>query len=307
MPVVNHKTAGLNISEQHKCFVKNMQTAAKNYFRGKKYNVDKSHPYILESSEDWRKNIIQSEVAEWIKLKGYKLHRWIHNGLSSQAMLFNLIGQLVVKKDYEPLMNILGLDNFGKPDENSIGIFEYENAAILNERKGQPTSIDFALLNESAGSVFIEAKFTESEFGGCSKFKECNCGKVNPLINNKRCYYYSQGMFYWPLLEDYNILDKEQRNAEICPLADHYQFYRELLFSVEQQGYFFLLYDERNPYFVNQYPGDYRGIFTRLCSKLPEDIRKRASAISIQKLCNSIKESRGHEGWIQEFAEKYGL
>ncbi len=307
MPAVNHKPADLNLSEQHKHFFQNMQKVAKNYFKARKYNVDKSHPYILESPEDWQKNIILSEVAEWIKLKEYKLHRWIHNGLSSQAMLFNLIGPLVVKNEYKSILNILDLDDVAKPEKGVIGIYEYENAAILNERKGQPTSIDFALLNKSAGSIFIEAKFTESEFGKCSKFKQCNCDKVNPMINDSKCYYYSQGMFYWPLLQEHNILNEEQKNAKLCPLADHYQFYRELLFAVEQQGYFVLIYDERNPYFVNQYKGEYEGIFTRLCSSLPEEICKRVSAISIQKLFNSIKTLHEQSVWTKEFAEKYGM
>ncbi len=64
-------------------------------------------PYLLAEWEDWGSNIILPEVAEYITKerqirsakKGFPLHKYIHHGLSSQAMLLNLVGPLIVRQD----------------------------------------------------------------------------------------------------------------------------------------------------------------------------------------------------------------
>jgi hypothetical protein len=67
--------------------------------------VNPRFSYLLAGWEDWPKNIILPEVAKYIKDeqaqcieqgRGFPLHKYIHHGLSSQAMLFNLIGPLVI-------------------------------------------------------------------------------------------------------------------------------------------------------------------------------------------------------------------
>jgi POLQ-like helicase len=309
MLAAGQKLESLNISANHKAFVGSMQKTAADYFSAHEYKTDEHYPYILKKHDDWKNNIILPGVADLLKRQKIerKLHRWIHHGLSSQAMLFNLVGPLVLKEDYEPLINVLEGKGIGRPAEGAVGIFEYENPAILNERKGQPTSVDFALLTEAKGSVFIEAKFTESAFGQCSKFQECKCRRANPLNNDNRCYYYSHGMLYWQLLLEHNMLDTDFQKAEQCPLAEYYQFYREVLFAVEQGGYFVLLHDERNPAFVNLNPKGDQGIFTTLKSRLPQNVQQKVASISVQELFHAIKESGRHEDWIVAFAEKYDL
>ena len=68
--------------------------------------------YLLDRWQDWPKNIILPEVAQFIqaeqsrrsqKKESFPLHKYIHHGLSSQAMVFNLVGPFVVQNNLIPL------------------------------------------------------------------------------------------------------------------------------------------------------------------------------------------------------------
>jgi len=82
------------------------------WFADKGFAVSARYPYILADREEWSQNIILPEVAQYIReeharrealRQGFPLHKYIHHGLSSQAMLFNLVGPLIVAKDLDPL------------------------------------------------------------------------------------------------------------------------------------------------------------------------------------------------------------
>ena len=93
---------------RHRYFEHYLQTAAASWFAARSLRVRSKMPYILAEWEDWHSNVILPEVAEYVKTerrkrKGFPLHKYIHHGLSSQAMLFNLVGPLIVKDDLEPL------------------------------------------------------------------------------------------------------------------------------------------------------------------------------------------------------------
>jgi hypothetical protein len=100
MPATIEMSPALNISSQHKKFVEQMRKNAAGYFRKREYLTSGRQPYILKEKKDWHNNIILPEVANLIQSDGCKLHRWIHHGLSSQAMLFNLIGPLLTRRHY---------------------------------------------------------------------------------------------------------------------------------------------------------------------------------------------------------------
>ena len=86
-----------------------LQRQTAGYFKSKGYKVNSRNEYILANRDDWQKNIIVPEVARYVTEekryreqteKPFPLHKWIHHGLSSQACLFNLLGEFVVKRDY---------------------------------------------------------------------------------------------------------------------------------------------------------------------------------------------------------------
>lgn len=135
---------------RHRWFVDQVRTAATAWFRSKELPVNSKYPYILAEWGDWPKNIILTEVAKYIgnisesqRADGlnFPLHKYIHHGLSSQAMLFNLAGPLLVRNDLLPLRNVIERKGLEWPDGETRAMFEYEDRNIFNEDSGQPTSL----------------------------------------------------------------------------------------------------------------------------------------------------------------------
>ena len=162
--------------------------------------------YILASREEWSRNIILPEVVEYIKAqksghgsegKGYPIHKYIHHGLSSQAMLFNLIGPLIVRDDLDPLRRSLEKIGVKWPEGQVEAAFEYENRGVFEENQGQPTSIDLVIgeVGETP-NLFLEFKFVEKEFGGCSLFEGGDCDGRNPYPELDNCYLHNIGRRY---------------------------------------------------------------------------------------------------------------
>ena len=180
----------------------------------------------------------------------FPLHKYIHHGLSSQALLFNLVGPLIVEHDLTPLKNVIERKGLIWPDVNAIAEFEFEERTIFNEDSGQPTSIDLVIKNSfDKPTLFIESKLVEKEFGSCSVYKDGDCNGQNPINNLSSCYLHFIGRTYWNLLEKYGFLNTQIAKDSLCVLVNNYQFFREVLFALEYDGVFILLSDERNPTF----------------------------------------------------------
>jgi POLQ-like helicase len=300
----------------HHVFESHLQEKAESYFRRKGYAVRKEQPYILAEREQWPHNIILPEVVNSIKEEmkqcakqhiGFTLHAFIHHGLSSQAMLFNLMGPLVVRVDFEPIRAVLEAKGVNWPEGKITAQFEFEDRKVFNEVNGQPTSIDLVLHNDSGPSLFVEAKFVEHEFGGCSVFKRGDCDGRNPAGQLSLCYLHHIGHRYWELMSDHDVLNDAWKSSPVCPLANYYQFFRVLLFALHHDGLFVFLHDNRNPTFSCKGSDGYRGIFAFLVSTLPPQLRSKIIEVSIQELFASIRKSGRHAGWTGEFVEKYGM
>ncbi len=144
---------------KHKVFEKELRKAASAWFEEKAFPVHSRMAYCLAGWEHWEKNIILDEVAEYINRckdecekegKPYPLHKYLHHGLSSQAAAFNLVGPLITRDDYEPLMKALGEQGVDLDAEVCSAEFEYEDRDVFNEDAGQPTSIDVVLRDGAA-------------------------------------------------------------------------------------------------------------------------------------------------------------
>ena len=90
---------------RYKQFEQQLRQSASNWFDVKGFQSHPNMPYCLREWSDWKKNIILDEVSLYIeKVKDdceaggrpFPLHKFIHHGLSSQAMAFNLIGPLII-------------------------------------------------------------------------------------------------------------------------------------------------------------------------------------------------------------------
>jgi hypothetical protein len=232
----------------------------------------------LASREEWPHNIILPEVAAYIEeehgrrgaqQQGFPLHKWIHHGLSSQAMLFNLVGPLIVRGNLEPLRQAFDQQEIAWPEGDVSGCFEYEDREVFNEDAGQPTSVDLMLEGEEGSPrLLVEGKLVEREFGGCSLFGAGDCDGRNPAGEFSLCYLHHIRRKYWELLKKHGFLSGPIGQNATCILATYYQFFREVIFSLELGGSFVLLSDERSPTFICDGPQGRRGLMPFLLSLL---------------------------------------
>lgn len=294
---------------RYKDFEVQLRASNQRWFAARGLTVNPRMPYLLARWEDWPGNIIVPEVVQYINEErarrkaarvGFSLNKYVHNGLSSQAMLFNLVGPLVVRNDFAPLRAACESGGIAWPVGEIRLSLEYEDRAVFNEDARQPTSIDLVVQGEPA--LFIEAKLVERKFGGCSIFAKGNCDGRNPVHEFGRCYLHRIGRAYWKKLEEFGFTEGPLKQEKLCPLAVHYQFFREVLFALARGGTFVLLYDERNPTFFCQE----RGVMPLLREFVPEAYQERVQAIQIQAVVESVRASGCHP-WIGEFERKYGL
>jgi hypothetical protein len=297
---------------QFKDFRRAQNQFAIDWFQKKQYSVQTKYPFILKEYEDWRMNIILPEVADFIQCtkdvyekKGdpFPLHKYIHHGLSSQAMLFNLIGDPARIKDHTFFQNI-----FDFPaviiDANSEFLFELSDRNVFNERQQQPTSFDFAVLNATGKHIFLEAKYVEAEFGQCSTIEGGECDGLNPVMDSQLCYLTHKGRKYWELMNKYQLGTAYEKSL-ICPLAIYYQFYREFMFALERNGYYVILYDKRNPAFLKSAPAGPRGLIPTLLNSVPPDLQPYIKTMQIQDVVDVL--DRAGYGWVSDFKGKYGI
>jgi hypothetical protein len=301
---------------KHGTFIKHLRRSAKEWFFEKQFSTHSKMPYCLANLQDWKNNIILDEVSEYVELvekdceqsgKPFPLHKYVHHGLSSQAMAFNLIGPLIIRNNYEPLIRLLQKKNIVDAQKVVSAIFEYEDRTVFNEDSGQPTSIDVVLCDETQNPVvFLECKLAEKGFGGCSVFAHGDCNGENPLSNKNQCYLHFIGRKYWDLIEKYKFSENLYKERQ-CVFVAHYQFFREVLLSLEKGGVFVLLSDERSPVFHCELDGVNRGLMSFLITFVPDALKNRIISISVQELIKEIRHSENHNDWLDEFERKYGL
>jgi len=284
------------------------------YFKKKGYQVfSPTKGYILRNRNDWGKNIISDKVSNYIqeqkdehhkKNKPFPLHKWIHHGLSSQALLFNLLGPLVVDKQWHIFNEILHQAGIQLSTSVANAEFEVEDREIFNEQQAQPTSIDLCLYAEDEEKVFIEFKFTEKNFGGCSVFNDGDCDGRNPANDFNLCYLHHIGRKYWELMETHGLLTEQIKNSFQCPFSTLYQIYRLILFTLEKKEHFLLIYDKRNPSFLVGSGNIKRGLFNFVYESLPRKIQDKCHTLSVQSIL-PILQKHPELDWVNDLKEKY--
>jgi hypothetical protein len=297
---------------QYKDFRKQQNEIAEAYFKKHRYPVHDKYSFILKDRTDWTKNILLPEVANFIETikeqyekRGdpFPLHKYIHHGLSSQAMLFNLIGDPARNKDHAFFKTVFNFPDV-RIDEHSEFIFEHSDREVFDENQQQPTSFDFAVKNTTGRNIYLEAKYVEAEFGKCSTIEGGECDGLNPVNNSELCYLTHKGRKYWELMNKYQLGTAYEKSL-ICPLAIYYQFYREFMFALERNGYYVILYDKRNPAFHKSAPAGPRGLIPTLLNSLPPDLQPFIKTMQIQDVVDAL--DRFGFTWVDDFREKYGL
>jgi len=287
-------------------FQSGMRDVAEQWFGDR--TRESRYPWQLPYRSQWPANIILPEVADFVQQevskRHFALHRNVHNGLSSQAMAFNLLGPLHLRNDLQPLRRAFHAGAIPWPQGDACSQFELEDPDVFNERQMQPTSVDFALTARSGMPKFVavECKLSEPDYGGCSKWKELRCG--NPSRDFSQCYLHTIGRRYWRLLEDFGIIGEAWLNSSECPLKRNYQFYRLLLFALRKNGVFVLLYDDRSPVFVNDRG---TGLHQILTGSLPDPLRHKVYSLPMQGVWREACAESMHDDWAPNFGVKYGL
>ncbi|WP_018124616.1 PGN_0703 family putative restriction endonuclease [Desulfovibrio oxyclinae] len=304
----------------YSAFQSEVRAAAEKWFEDKEYATAAKRPYCLSGGrESWPGNIISDQVVEYIQSTKeqheqertcFPLHKYLHHGLSSQAMLFNLLGPLKVRGDLTPLENMVAAAGIKGPVGNVDLTFEFDDRSVFNEDAGQPTSIDACLHGDSGNAVFIEAKFAESGFGGCSVFSRGDCAGRNPSPDRfSECYLHHIGRAYWQRMKELGMTESPLLQGRICPFVSYYQFFREAMFALHLGGSFLLLHDSRNPAYVKERDGDgeQAGLWPFLLESIPDQYRDRIGRVTVQDLVAEIKRHNIHSDWIDLFEAKYGL
>ena len=289
--------------ERFSGFRQKLEKAATQWFRDQGFVAHSKYPYCLPSLSDWRNNIILPAVAEFVGDRGIRKHKYLHHGLSSQALAFNLLIPCLIRDDLQTLAESLA----ERPCDGGLEMtFEYQDREVFNEGSRQPTSIDAHLFG-SGVNLFVEVKFQEKEFGGCSCVSEGNCEGMNPRNDHDLCYLHAGAKrTYWPVLERQGFLTRDFFNGPLCPLVRHYQFFREVAFALSKGGTFVLLVDARNPAFNRNGPTR-RGLYPFLKRAVPTEFQDRLTCVTVQSVIDKLKQSGKHNDWLPIFSAKYGL
>ncbi len=195
-----------------------------------------------------------------------KRHRWFRSMNSSQALAQSVFGNLWVYGELDSMSDLM--DNDGKPFFWGQSFFpedfqmEYEIDYFGEPRR---TSIDVLL--DGKYRIAIECKFTEEDFGCCSRpalkpsdstYEEeyCNGSYDQQRGREHSCSLTEIGVKYWKFIPE---LFRWRNDEEYfpCPIKDKYQLVRNILAACvkpdgsvsENNGHVVVVYDERNPSF----------------------------------------------------------
>lgn len=242
-------------------------------WRGKEYE------HILPE-ELWELNLwdgIRYKAREYFSRFGIAWHQDRHNLLSSQLFAVNLFFPFtsepeMLKPSLRPhcqdLASVVGVDfeYIGPRDRNDpSGYRDYFNEGGSRGKNRTSTDVAIEWLNLAGRKnlLLLEFKFTESEFGRCSKRPGTNlnlCSSAGDVMRQpeKWCYRATIGRSYWKyiLAADSPFVLDRLAAGKVCPFRyDFYQLMRNQLLAhcVQQDrwnGYdrveFGILYPARN-------------------------------------------------------------
>ena len=275
-----------------------MERSAASWFAERELVMRPKAPYILQQRDDWPDNLILPELAKHIRGEraGFPLHKWAHHGLSSQAMLFNLLLPLIERDAVEDLRPALP----HMPTGPRLRL-EVEDRTVFNESRGQPTSLDAAIEGEGP-PLFIEAKLVEPGFGGCGQLETGECDGRSPATNHSLCPLHRLGRSYWTRLQE---LGFDMNHGPLCAMGVNYQFFREAAFALHKGGHLVLLVHDDNPAFWAE--EGQRGLWPLLVDLVPEQHRDRMHRVPLRSAVEALRAAGRHEDWLVDFERRYGL
>lgn len=246
-------------------------------------------------------------------------HRFFGSFKSSQALAQSVFGAVCA---------------FGRLDLLDAVIADCGRSAFLNESSSahlalehqvrtlgepRPTSVD-VLLEAPSRRVAVECKFTEREFGVCSRSKlrpsdstyaqqHCNGNYQVQRKRRDRCALTEIGVRYWTFLPELFEWNTDHDMVP-CPLFPVYQLARNALAATvsdsgfdPNSGHVLVVYDARNPEFapsgaaLNQYDA-----IVASC-RIPGLVRR----VSWQRITASLTAAPELKYLVAGLNEKYGI
>ncbi len=277
-----------------------MERAAADWFARRELMVRAKTPYILDTRDAWPDNLILPQLAHHIRgqREGFPLHKWVHHGLSSQAMLFNLALPLMERDAVDDLRE--AMPEVPWPQKAHLRL-EVEDRTVFNESRGQPTSLDASIEGEGP-PIYIEAKLVEHGFGGCGQLEQGECDGRSPAENHALCPLHRLGRSYWTRLQEQGF---DMDRGPFCAMAANYQFFREAAFALHKGGHLVLLVHDDNPAFWAD--EGRRGLWPLLVGLVPEPHRDRLHRVTLSSVVQALRASGRHDDWLDDFEQRYGL
>ena len=247
-------------------------------------------------------------------------HRWFCSLKSSQALTQSVFGAVRAFDLMHVLQNVsaeCGRPAFFENHHDATLDFEYEVDCLGEPR---PTNID-VLLSTSGKSVAIECKFTEREFGSCSRprlrpgdetYDEQHCDGNYRLQRGRcnRCALTEVGIRYWDYLPRLFTWDGSI-DLVPCPFKDVYQLARNALAAVLTpdgnldltKGHALVVYDARNPEFRNDGKAERQWRAATAACRVPGLIRR----LSWQRLMSVLIHAPELAYLVDGVRRKYGI
>ena len=247
-------------------------------------------------------------------------HRWFRSLKSSQALAQSVFGALCAFDRLDLLQNMpaeCGRPAFFEDHRGWTLDFEHE---LHHLEEPRPTSLD-VLLSGPKRQVAIECKFTEREFGLCSRpslrpgdasYSEQHCTGNYEVQRQRRnrCALTEIGIRYWDYLP--HLFDwPADRDYAPCPFGDVYQLARNALAAVlmpngkldRSRGHALVVYDARNPEFQSSGRAERQWELTVAACRVPGLLRR----LSWQRVMATAAGAPELAYLVDNVRDKYGL
>jgi len=279
----------------------------------RKHAVEHNLLYPPDANDELRKRILDTLPAK-------SRHRYFESLRSSQALAQSVFGGLKCLNKLESLRGLAddtGLPAFAGDLSGANPILEYEVDCLGEPRR---TSVDVWF--DLGTRIAVECKFTEADFGRCSRpelregrdsnFEKdyCDGSYSRQRGRSSRCALTEIGVEYWRYVPDLSNW-RAETDLATCPIRFTYQIVRNLLAAcvrpdgtvVPDGGYALVIYDARNPAFQSGGPADGQWRKAKESLKRPECLRR----CSWQSLAAHLARDSDLDWLNAGLASKYGI
>ena len=246
-------------------------------------------------------------------------HRFFGSFKSSQALAQSVFGAVSAFDRLDLLDGVVadcGRSAFLEEGRGAHLALEHQVRTLGEPR---PTSVD-VLLEAPSGRVAVECKFTEREFGVCSRPKlrprdstyaqqHCDGSYHVQRQRRNRCALTEIGVRYWTFLPELFEWNADYDMVP-CPLSPVYQLARNALAAAvndsgfdPNSGHVLVVYDARNPEFASN--GAARNQYDAIVasSRIPGLVRR----VSWQRIAGCLNAAPELKYLVAGLNDKYGI